>query len=138
MQKGYPPREQLRLATRAARRCHWVRYPELMQFGSEQAQPALHSTSSPATTSPPTSSPSPEESALEFERHYELSLQVSAALRGLAAKDVKLLGRVLIEEQRLTDAARELGLEYGAAHYRLMMSKDIKPRLSSARRRSIR
>jgi DNA-directed RNA polymerase specialized sigma24 family protein len=43
------------------------------------------------------------------------------------------LRRVLIEDQSLVDAAREMGLEYGAAHYRLKMSKEkLKRRLQRA------
>ena len=159
-----------RLASRAARRYHWVGYPELMQFGSEHALKLCHrfdpsrasfgtfihrSVASAmrrrahqlqhdaARLVPDVVScddlpadyitPSPEQRALDLERHCELSRQVSEALRDLAAKDVELVRRVLIEDQSIADAARELELDYNAAHYRLRMSKEkLKRRLARA------
>jgi RNA polymerase sigma factor (sigma-70 family) len=159
-----------RLATRAARRYHWVGYPELLQFGSEHALKLCHrfdpSRASFGTfihRSVATAmrrraqqlqhdaarlvpdvvscddlpddyiSPSAEHRALEFERNVELSRQVSDALRDLAPKDVELLRRVLIEDQSLAEAARELELDYNAAHYRLKMSREkLKRRLARA------
>jgi DNA-directed RNA polymerase specialized sigma24 family protein len=43
------------------------------------------------------------------------------------------LRRVLIEDQSLAEAARELELDYNAAHYRLKMSREkLKRRLARA------
>ena len=155
-----------RLATRAARRYHWVGYPELMQFGSEHALKLSHRFD-PSRASfgtfiyrsvgtamrrrahqiqseaarfvpdlvscddlPDYQSPSAEQRALDLERHHELARQVSNALSDLSAEDREILVRVLIEDQTLADAARELGIEYSAAHYRLKMNKEkLKRRL---------
>ena len=158
------------MATRAARRYHWVGYPELMQFGSEHALKLCHRFD-PSRASFGTFiyrsvgtamrrrahqiqreaarlvpdviscddlpadyiTPSPEQRALDLERDVELGRQVSDALRDLSAEDREILRRVLIEDQTLVDVARAMGLEYGAAYYRLKMSKEkLKRRLRRA------